>query len=189
MQAGLALGAIAWGAYQLAAKIREKVGQGNKLGSAAVVKEIAITLTTSTISFLTGGVADAVPDLFGVFEGVSDAVSKGTEVGTAAGVNVAGDAQSMNIGAGFNFLELFRDLAECCNLETRSCQCPDSVPADRAERFNGATVSVNDRGAIDDLTRPAVTNEPSLIYKTSGSVMVGGEERGFVLTDNPSVEF
>lgn len=182
MQAGLALGAIAWGAYQLAAKIREKVGQGNKLGSAAVVKEIAITLTTSTISFLTGGVADAVPDLFGVFEGVSDAVSKGTEVGTAAGVNVAGDAQSMNIGAGFNFLELFRDLAECCDLTTGSCQCP-------GQRFDGATVSVNDRGAIDDLTRPAVTNEPSIIYKTSGSVMVGGEERGFVLLDNPSVEY
>ena len=60
MQGVLTLGAIGWGAYQLASKIRQKVGEGNKLGSKAVVKEIAITTVTSSISFLTGGVADAL---------------------------------------------------------------------------------------------------------------------------------
>ena len=186
VQGVLTLGAIGWGAYQLASKIRQKVGEGNKLGSKAVVKEIAITTVTSSISFLTGGVADALPDLFGVAEGVSEAVSKGTQFGTAEGLNMAGEPQSMNIGAAFNVLELFRDLAECCSLTTRKCKCPDSASALGKAKIDGATVSVNNRGAIDDLTKPAGT--PDLIYTTSGSVTdENGEERGFVMLDDFSL--
>ena len=65
MQVALASTAIGGGIYQLAAKIKQKVGEGEKLGSKAVVKEIVITLAGSTISFLTGGIAEAAPDLFG----------------------------------------------------------------------------------------------------------------------------
>ena len=162
------------------------MGEGNKLGSKAVVKEIVITLGASTISFLTGGIADAAPDFFGIFEGVSKAVSKGTTFGTAEGVNLAGDAQSMNIGAVANALELFRDLAECCSLTTRKCECPDTASALGKEKLDGATVSVNDRGAIDDLTKPAGT--PDLIYTTSGSVKdEKGKEVGFVMLDDFSL--
>ena len=194
MQAALAAAAIGWGAYQLASKIRQKVGEGNKLGSKAVVKEIVITLGSSVISFLTGGIADAVPDLFGIFEGVSKAVSKGTEFGTAEGVNMAGDAQSMNIGAVANGLELFRDLAECCNPVKGTCKCPDSAKeSDQARRraygIDGATISVNNRGAIDDLTLPANTNEGvHVTYTTSGSVKdENDKEVGFVIMDDPTL--
>lgn len=185
-QAALAAAAIGWGAYQLASKIRQKVGEGNKLGSKAVVKEIVITLGSSVISFLTGGIADAVPDLFGVFEGVSKAVSQGTQFGTAEGVNFAGDAQSMNIGAVANALELFRDLAECCSLTTRKCKCPDSASALGKQKIDGATVSVNNVGAIDDLTKPTGTLD--LTYTTSGSVKDENDnEVGFVIMDDPTL--
>lgn len=194
MQGVLTLGAIGWGAYQLASKIRQKVGEGNKLGSKAVVKEIAITTVTSSISFLTGGVADALPDLFGVAEGVSEAVSKGTQFGTAEGLNMAGEPQSMNIGAAFNVLELFRDLAECCNPVKGTCKCPDSAKeSDQARRraygIDGATISVNNRGAIDDLTLPANTNEGvHVTYTTSGSVKdENDKEVGFVIMDDPTL--
>ena len=160
MQAGLALGAIAWGAYQLASKIRQKVGEGNKLGSAAVVKEIAITLTTSTISFLTGGVAEAIPGVLGFAEGVSNLVSEGTQFGTAEAASMLeGEAEALDVGTAVDAASLLRDLVECCKGKTTrtsaTCSCTDENRI-----ATGATMRMKDVG---DSEKPQNTAENLIV--------------------------
>ena len=154
VQVGAAGVAIAWGAYQLREKIkklREDAEEtGAKLTSTVVLKEIAITLAGSTISFLTGGVAEAIPDLFGFAVGASELVKEGTEFGTAEAASMlAGEAQDLNIGTVVDAASVLRDLVECCKKGgpgrwvSGKCTCTDS-------KGNEATMTMKDVNNIPD---------------------------------------
>ena len=232
VQAGLALGAIAWGAFQLREKIKTLKSQWNAAGVRAardyvaaqgggtegdggagdeaiaylaklaspitdeatakasgdqvlaaykaaenkvksgnvVIKEIAITVGQTTVSFLTGGVAEFLPDLFGLAQGVSEFVSKGTQFGIAEGANMIGDeAQNLNIGTTFDIAGTLRDLLECCKNPSQfvnnKCTCEEAaltlkdvdVPDEKPE-------DTNDLQRIDSIE--GITTDGLLMTKT-----------------------
>lgn len=117
--------------YQLV--IKEKKSKW----SAVVMKEIAISLGTSTVSFLTGGIAEAFPNPFDFAAGVSELVSEGTHLGEAYGANMYGnDPQNLNVGTISDAVSILRDLVERCKKGEgrivtdseggRTCTCTDS---------------------------------------------------------------
>lgn len=170
MQAGLAVGAITWGAYQLYETIKKKLGDGHKLLSTVVLKEVAISVAGSTVTFLTGGVADALPNLFAYAEGISDLVSEGTKFGTAEGANMLGEnAQNLNIGTTFGAAEILMDLVECCKLTggldgEDKCTCPEgTVGKYSGENMDEASMKVGDVTDRKEEALPDDTNNVQAI--------------------------
>jgi len=183
-QAGLAGGAIGWAGYQLLAKLHKLVKKENKsLLSKAAVKEVVIFLGGSTISFLTGGIADAAPNPFEFAQGVSALLSEGTQFGTADGANMYGnDPQNLNLGTVSDAVLTLRDLVECCKVKSRwsgvTCTCTST---DSKGNQVTATMDVNDRTNDIPTEKPAETNDVQSLDLTSGSVMVDGHQMGFTL--------
>ena len=135
-----------------------KVKSGN-----VVIKEISITVAQTTVSFLTGGVAEFLPDLFGLAQGVSEFVSEGTQFGIAEGANMIGpEAQNLNIGTTFDIAGTLRDLVECCKSASQfvndKCTC---------EEASDATITLKDVGDIPD-QKPTGTNDLHLIDSIEG---------------------
>lgn len=121
MQAAAAAVAIGYGAYQLATKIRDKaktLEPDDSLSKTWVIKEVAITVAATTITFLTGGLADAVPDLFGFAEDLSKLVCDQTHIAEANGVHFGENAQNINVGSVADIAGLIRDLREKKNVPT-----------------------------------------------------------------------
>ena len=115
MQAAAAAVAIGYGAYQLAKKIHDKsksLGEDESLSATWVVKEVTITLAATTLTFLTGGLADAVPDVFGFASEISKLVTESTHIATADGVHFGENAQNINVGSVADVAALIANLAE-----------------------------------------------------------------------------
>ena len=173
MQVGAAGVAIAWGAYQLREKIkklREDAEEtGAKLTSTVVLKEIAITVGTSALSFLTGGVAEAIPDLFGFAVEASELVKGGTEFGTAEAASMlAGEAQDLNIGTVVDAASVLRDLVECCKVKTR--WSGGTVGDGKCTCDNGATMSMKDVNNIPD-NKPDGNDEFHVVSYTTDELI------------------
>ena len=169
-QAGLAGGAIGWAGYQLLAKLYQ-LGKKEKksLLSKPVVKEILISLGGSTISFLTGGVADAIPDLFGFAVEASELVKGGTEFGTAEAASMlAGEAQDLNIGTVVDAASVLRDLVECCKVKTR--WSGGTVGDGKCTCDNGATMSMKDVNNIPD-NKPDGNDEFHVVSYTTDELI------------------
>ena len=117
MQAALAIVAIGYGAWQLAFKIREKqkeLGDDESLSTTWIIKEVTFTLGLTTITFLTGGLADMIPDLPGFASEASEwlADSPITHWGEAKGVHFGENPQDINVGSAADVGDLIRGLRE-----------------------------------------------------------------------------
>jgi len=115
LEAAAALVAIGYGAWQLADKIQKKqkeLGDDESLSATWVIQEVTITTALMTITFLTGGLADAVPDLFGFASEASKFLSESTHIAEAADVHFGENPQNINIGSVADIADIFRGLAE-----------------------------------------------------------------------------
>ena len=173
------------------------MGEGHALLSRVVIKEVTITLGTSTIAFLTGGLTDA-SFFHESVDGISELIKETTHFGVAEGANMYGQAQTLNVGAALDGVAILWDLRECCRkIKGRikfTCTCPDGTGTGEAsgKDIGGGVMVVRDHAAADVLgSEPTDTNDVHIIEfvnpwvrLTSGSVKgMGGVETGFVASD------
>ena len=178
MQAAAALVAIGYGAWQLADKIKKKskeLGDDESLSATWVIKEVTITTALMTITFLTGGLADAVPDLFGFASEASKFLSESTHIAEAADVHFGENPQNINIGSVADIADIFRGLAE------------GKTPTG----MEGAATSYRTIGTMSDVLAKDPLQVGEMV--AAGTIVTGvqpptdGANNGFVLTGGGTI--